>query len=270
MQKFTIFTFILTVIVVVVVAEMFVNDYLPGLKDVPGQAGVMELDLPEGLDISDGGQANVLGADIDYSKIAGSELVYEEVALDDVLPEPTEIETVELNEPSSLPLYPTPTSSSDIPDFEDDNFVSFSQNVLLRDDQIKSAGFVGAYLEQEPHDGFLFKSIYIDDLYDVEVTKNVIKSNDALFAKVYVFQVGPLSSLHEVYEVLRVRGSEGLDVEVNETNDFGDGSFFMNDSRRSNVAFLTVKIGASIYGFSYPKEYHSQIKNLITLLDLEF
>ena len=67
-----------------------------------------------------------------------------------------------------------------------------------------------------------------------------------------------------------MRGAEGLDVTVNETNEFAQGSFYLNDVRRSEVAFLAVRVGSMIYGFSYPKEYHSQVKNLVTLLDLEF
>ena len=107
-------------------------------------------------------------------------------------------------------------------------------------------------------------------MYDVEVTKVAIKTDNTLFAKVYVFQVGGLSSVSEVYEVLKIRGTEGLDIEINETNDYADESFYMNDMRRPDVAFLTVRVGAILYGFSYPKDYHPQISNLVQLLDAEF
>jgi hypothetical protein len=43
----------------------------------------------------------------------------------------------------------------------------------------------------------------------------------------------------------------------------------MNDTKRPGTAFLTVKLGNLIYGFSYPKEYHPQVKNLIKLLEWE-
>ncbi len=282
MRKFTAFTLLLTVIVVVVLAEFFINDYLPELKNKTSDK--LELSLPNELDLNKSLQSNVLGADVDYSKI-------NDITNSDSIPLPTEdlynIEIPLNGDSTTLPLDPTDTALSEllpipntisensentdtVTDFEDDNFTSFSQNVFIREDQIKSAGFTGAYLEDEPYDGYLYKTIYIDDLKDLEVSKTAIRTSDSLLAKVYVFQVGGLTSVSEIYEVLKMRASEGLDIEINETNDFGSASFYMNDSRRSDTAFLTVKIGSLLYGFSYPKEYHAQIKNLITLLDLEF
>lgn len=236
MRKFTIFTVILTVIIIVVVAEVFVNDYLPGLvRTKTPVEDDLELTLPEGL------SANILGADVDYSKIPDLE-VPEELAL--------------------LPVEAT--------DFEDESFAATVPSVLIREDQIRSAGFPNAILESEPNDGFLYKTIYVNDLYDVEISKYAVKTHDSLLGKIYTFSVGAFSDTYQVYEVLKSRAAEGLDIVVNENNEFGQGSFYMNDSRRSNVAFLTVRIGSLIYGFSYPKEYHAQIKNIVTLLDLEF
>jgi hypothetical protein len=280
MKRFTVFTVILTVIIVVVLSEVVVNDYLPRFAKDPTSADNMALDLPETLDLSSG-TANVLGSDVDFSKIPDSnypDMAYEEISLNDsayLLPVPEETAGDIVFEDSYLevPADPTPTyvaDESDIADFEDDSFVPVSTNVYLREDMIKSAGFVGGYLEGENHNGYLYKTIYLDDLPDVEIQKYAIRTEESLFAKVYVFKVGGLSSVSEVYEVLKMRATDGLDIEVNETADYGDEAFYMNDNRRSEVAFLTVRMGAVLYGFSYPKDYHSQIKNLITLIDYEF
>lgn len=273
MRRFTVFTVLLTVVIVVVLAEMLVNDYLPKFrKDAVGTENGMTLDLPNDIDLS-GGQANVLGSDVDFSKIPDSnypDIEYEEVTLDIDSDDLLDISDDALLE---IPADITPTyvaTESDVSDFEDENFVTFSANVFIREDMIKSAGFADAYLESEPHNGYLYKTIYLDDLPDVEVTKYAIRDEESLFAKVYVFQVGGLSSVSEIYEVLKIRATEALDVVVNENNEFGDESFYMNDNRRQGVAFLTVRFGAVLYGFSYPKDYHSQIKNLATLIDYEF
>ena len=273
MRKFTIFTFILTIIIVVVGAEMLVNDYLPKLKT---SVTDLELTLPESLSISDTGSTDVmgngltnqLGSDIDYSGIINDEYEVEEVSLgEDESIEDTDYLPVD----EDIDIFGSSSVSySDIADFEDENFVDYSVNVYLREDQVRSAGFANAYLEQESTDGYLYKTIYIDDLYDVEVSKTVVRSNESLFVKVYVFTVGPNSAVDEVYQVLKIRAAEGLDVEVNETDEYGDGSFYMNDVRRGSVVFLTIRMGELIYGFSYPKEYHSQVMNLIALIDMEF
>lgn len=271
MRKFTAFTLLLTVIIVVVLAEFLINDYLPELKTKNESGDDLQLTLPESLDLNKSTQTSILGADVDYSKISDNMTIPSDIP-SEILPEnldaiPLPLPTEEFSD-IEIPL--NGESADGVSDFEDENFTSFSQNVFIREDQIKSAGFTGAYLEDEPYDGYLFKTIYIDDLKDLEVSKTAIRTSDSLLAKVYVFQVGGLTSVSEIYEVLKMRASEGLDIEINETNEFGNASFYMNDSRRQDTTFLTVKIGSILYGFSYPKEYHPQMKNLITLLDLEF
>lgn len=269
MRKFTVFTVILTVVVVVMSSEIFVDKYLPNSKKPQvDDSSSMALNLPDKLDISDATQTNVLGADIDYSEIQNDsslDVGYEAVEV------PLDISQDVTITPDTLSNDVLLQDDNDPNDFESQSFASSpSTSVLIREDQVRSAGFASAYLETEAHNGFLYKTIYIDDIEDVTVTKTAIKSGDTLLVKVYVFQIGTINSVDQVYEILKLRGSEGLNTEVNETNEYGNGSFFINDSQRQNVAFLTVKIGALIYGFSYPKEYHAQVKNLVALLDIEF
>lgn len=266
MRKFTIFTFILTVLVVVVVAELFINNYLPSLvrTKTPTQQANMELTLPDKLNVSNMGGANVLGADVDYSKIPNPEPVAAVVV---------DPETIPALPVDSLPaLDPTvATPAPVVSDFENENFAAPApKSVSLREDHIRSAGFANSTLSTETGDGYLYKTIYVADLTDVELSKYLVKTGDTLLAKVYVLQIGALSDPYAVYEVLKSRAADALNIKVNETNQFAQASFYMNDSKRPDAVFLTVRIGSSIYGFSYPKEYHAQIKNLILLLDKEF
>ncbi|MEK7126491.1 MAG: hypothetical protein AAB848_00135, partial [Patescibacteria group bacterium] len=81
MKKFTVFTLILTVIVVVVVSEMFVNDYLPTLgggEDKNSSGENMEVNLPETLDLSKSMETSVLG---DTKNRLGADVVSEEEAV---------------------------------------------------------------------------------------------------------------------------------------------------------------------------------------------
>lgn len=275
MRKFTVFTVILTIIIIVVVAEIVLNEYLPSIEG----EGELTFDLPGSLDLSRSIETNVLGND-GLSNYLGADYEGGDVAPDVpaiISPEPVEPldagelkypTTLETGEPKNAEIAPTPATSG-IKDFEDTNFAAPTTSVYLRDDHIKSAGFVGAYLESEQNDGQLFKSIFIEDLYDVEVTKTLIRTTDQLLAKVYVFKMGIAADINEVYNLLKLRASEGNTTEVNETNEFGLSSFYMNDSMRTGTAFLTVRIGGLIYAFSYPKDYHAQVKNLIQLLSWE-
>lgn len=291
MQKFTVFTVILTILVVVVAAETFVNKYLPALSDsdeVVSEdiASTGQYTLPSELDLSSTIQGNVLGA----SDLGTSDLHVDDSVLGVTQPldttqplgetQPTQsvnspqqntyysnnFEFLELEEPELLDV--SNDGYFDIEEFSS-SFDQSTTNVFLRDDQIANSGFVGSYLEPDSYDGFLYKTINIGDLYGVSVSKYVITNGTTSYAKIYILISEDVSNLDAVYDVLKVRASEGLEVELNETNQYGSASFFMNDSRRESVAFLTCRIGSRIYGFSYPKQYHPQIRNLVSILMLD-
>lgn len=251
MRKFTVFTVLLTVVVVVVAGQILVDEYLPNFgKDVSGEISVI---LPDSVSVEGG--RTFFGADLEKD----GEITFED----------------DFNEvPASSPQEPSSRSPGEPVDFEDlSQVASYSGgivgNMSLREEQIKSAGFVGGYIEPEDHDNLLFKTVSVDDIDDVKMEKFAIRTADRFLAKVYVFRVGISTNVRDVYQLLKFKASQGIGVQINETNEFGISSFYMNDSRRTGVAFLTVRIGSAIYSFSYPHEYHSQIKNLIKLLEWE-
>lgn len=286
MQKFAIFTIILTMVVVVVVSEIVVNDYLPSLDNEQTAGEDLTLTLPQTLDLSksiatntlnSGGLNNYLGADVEPGSAgAGVENLN---ATDDGGDGFKEIKLIDESDdfgqsyedlPDSLPVSNSVAISEPVlSDFEDaatNNVVLRSPSVYLREEQLRSAGFATAYLQDDVNDGMMYKTIKTDDLADVSLNKTLVKTDNELLAKVYVVSVGINSNINDVYEILKTRAASGLGATVNETNQYGLASFFINDSGRPNTAFLTVRIGGLIYGFSYPKEYHPQIKNLVQLL----
>lgn len=284
MKKFTIFTIILTVIVVVVFSEVIVNEYLPNVfGSETGNDGDLKLSLPASLDAKKSISTNVLGSDLgnylgsDSEENAGESIVDADDKSPEFLDPNAFSDEGGLDENSFKNAIPAEKSVDGVKnaddsyakDFEDESFVSTTNNIHLRNEQLKSAGFVDTYLENEAFDGRLFKTILIDDLNDAEVTKTLIRNKDALLVKVYIFKIALNANVNEVYELLKLRASQGLNIRLNETNEFGLASFYMNDPTRSDTAFLTVRIAGFIYSFSYPKAYHSQIKNLIKLIEWE-
>ncbi len=256
MRKFTIFTILLTIVVIVVMGQILVDEYLPNLgKDASGELSVL---LPDSLRVDREGSQVFFGSDLVKDD--------ENKEFEDYVPS---------FETQPVAAEPSPTQSSGPSDFEDLSYAAQVQSsnplgsVLLRDEQIKSAGFVGGYIEPEDHEGLLFKTVAVDDLDDVKMDKFSIRTEAQFLAKVYVFRVGISTNVRDVYHLLKSKSSQGVGVQINDTNEFGVSSFYMNDSRRTGVAFLTVRIGGLIYAFSYPHEYHSQIKNLIQLLEWE-
>jgi len=278
MKKFTVFTVLLTIVIVVVAAETFVNKYLPAVSEdsavVQGQEQT-GYNLPSELDLSAAMQSNVLGADSageatdgvvggSTGESAGSGV--QSGSLDFL----TELEIPTLDGASGEASSSASGSGVfDIEDFSSSYEHAEGQGEYLRNDQIVNSGFVGAYMTEEGPDGLLYKSINIGDLVGVSSKKYSITNGTTTFAKVYVVIVDNPLQVGGVYDVLKVRAAEGVDIEINETNQFGSASFYMNDLRRDSVAFLTVRVGSRIYGFSYPKQYHPQIKNLVSILMLD-
>jgi hypothetical protein len=265
MKKFTVFTILFTVVVVVIAAETFVNKYLPSLSDgTAGTEATDEYPLPDELDLSAAIQSNVMGAaDVGTEPVVAAPIetpaVTPEVSEDDFLPE----------QPLTPTFLETPDGIySDIEDFSSTETATIPTNVYLTPDHVSKSGFVDASIESETFDGFLYKTVNIGDLYGVKSEKYAIKNTSTSFAKVYVVIPDDPKNIDEIYRVIKTRAADGLEIEVNETNDYGMASFFMNDARRPNVAFLTVKINSLVYGFSYPKQYHPQIKALVSNLML--
>lgn len=289
MKKFTIFTIILTIVVVVVLVELMGKDNkVASLAAEQASENGMKLTLPTSLDTKKSIATSVLGSDGSDSGDLTNKLGADNTVVADTDPITTPViipiqdesgaidttANLDFLDPNSfedptIQLPSQPTNTSGVKDFEDESPVTTLKNIYLRDEQIKSAGFSGGYLESEPLDGRLFKTIDISDLKDVEVTKTDIRSTDEILAKVYIFKIGIGSSVGEIYQTIKLKASQGLNISLNETNEFGSASFFMNDPVRSDTVFLTVRIAGFVYAFSYPKTYHSQIKNLIQLIGWE-
>ncbi len=316
MKKFTIFTVILTIIIVVVVADILVNDYLPNLTN-SYEDNELKLDLPDSLNIPKNIQVSTITRDQESDEEDKKDTIPDEKIAKNVTEEEPESETestilanrnllgadvVSFQQPVATNITDIVSNFSfggdnvieeeeknntenllenktdnviekrddGLVDFESFNFVSNKIDVYLREEHIRSAGFANSFLEKENFDGKLFKTVDIRDINYIDIDQYLIRTEDTMLAKVYIFKIDFNSNINEVYENLKIKASNVIDTHINETNEFGKGSFYTNDGRRPSVAFLTIKIGEVIYSFSYPKDYHSQIKNLIQLLQWEF
>ncbi len=71
----------------------------------------------------------------------------------------------------------------------------------------------------------------------------------------------------QLYILLQNKTKTYIDLTLNETNAYGDRSFYVNHAKKPDEAFLTVKIGKNLYSFAYVKVYHPQVKKLIEILN---
>jgi hypothetical protein len=217
MNKFTIFTIILAVSVITVMADLVIRDYF-GASTEFGESEASVIREPEP----------------NYAVIP-------DIAPEPAAPEPATPEPV-ATEPVAIPPSATVTLA-----------------------KIREAGFTGNFMEKH-FEGKLFQLL--------DITKNPV---DAIGFYEISQDVGPIASVTEIalrdeiralqlYSLLQNKTKPYIDLTLNETNAYGDRSFYINHAKKQGEAFLTVKIGRMIYGFAYVKFYHPEVKKLIQLL----
>jgi hypothetical protein len=214
MSKFTIFTLFLSATIVVIVAELLVNEYIkyPGLqKQVT--ASVFHSQAPSATAGSSSATAQI-GASVGTSAPEGTATI---------------------------------------------GNISFS---LIND-----AGFKDISLQRVPFNGILFEIIDLRDFNSVPiVTQNLLQNNRIKVGTFYEFAAGSRLLSREVYQLLKDKAGKVIGASVNETNSFGDGSFYVNPVDHPDSVFLVVKSGDSVYSLAYLKDLHPQVKNLLAKL----
>lgn len=142
---------------------------------------------------------------------------------------------------------------------------------------LKAAGLNEFVLEKRPLEGKVFDLIGPEEVPAAGVEKSVIKAdklNNGLkeqIIDVWTFKVDNKEMADEVYQLLKARFFEDPDVIVNETNQIGLKSFYINFTDEKNadkldLAFLVVKTNGDVYALSYQRESHDLIKALFKLL----
>lgn len=134
-------------------------------------------------------------------------------------------------------------------------------------DMVGQAGFQNVTLQRIPFNGIMFERIDLRDFKSVPVVKqNLLQNNKTIIATFYEFHAKTEPLADEIFSFIKDRAAGPIEAEINETNDYGSGSFFINYSDKKNNAFLIVKTGTSVYAYSYPKGSHSLIESLIKLI----
>lgn len=132
---------------------------------------------------------------------------------------------------------------------------------------VQEAGFSAVTLQRVPFNGSIFDKIDISDRISMPVLQqNLLKNNVARDATFYEFSLKSHTLAQEIYALLKQKGSNQIGASVNETNGFGEKSFYVNFLDYPERAFLVVKKGGNVYSLSYVKIYHPFIQKLIQLL----
>lgn len=204
MNKFTIFTLFLSSIIVMIVAEIMVNEYLHAPID---------------------GSANVFQAQ---------------------------------QAPASQQAAPQKAGATQ---------ASTASSGSLTPAVLQKAGLQNYSLQSVPYAGKLLDLVAFKDLnfipsYESHLTKNQV----ARVASFYEFNPGSAQSAKEFYDLVKQKCAAEIGVILNETNGFGEGSFYVNYFEYPDKVFLVFRKGTKIFAFTYSKEIHGEMTKLIGLL----
>lgn len=207
MHKFTIFSIIFSFMVILVVAELVVNDYLN-----------KEITPPKSLEM---GQANIL--------------VDEDAVITETEPE------VVGSEAAALPGF------------------QVTQELLAKSE------FTEPVFRAVEFNGKYFQLIDVSD-FAKGVKKANIFENQRFAGAIYENHLANAEAAYEFYQLLQAEGQKSIENQINETNAYGDNSFYVNNRNKNATAFLVIKLEKSVFAFEYPHRSHSKIKALINNL----
>lgn len=138
-------------------------------------------------------------------------------------------------------------------------------SAIVTADKIKQAGFTGEFVEQH-FNGKIFQLLDITKIpvdaigfYEIRQEGNPVVSVAEIAFRDEIRAL-------QMYVLLQNKTKPYIDLSLNETNAYGDRSFYINHAKKTEEAFLTVKIGKMIYSFAYVKPLHPEIKKLVQLL----
>ena len=235
MSKFTIFTIILSISAITIMADLIMRDY--AAKDV--QTSIVTSDSEPAAPIAAASAVNVPTSSAPVT----------------ITPAPTapaQTAPVAVTPPPA-PVVPTPPVA-----------IAASRPTVTGT-IIQQAGFLGDFQEQ-PFSGKLYELLDITKTPIESVGFYQITDNGVTIASVTEIALRDEIRALQMYSLLQNKTKPYIDLTLNETNAYGDHSFYVNHAKKPDEAFLTVKIGRMIYGFAYVKSYHPQLKKLISLL----
>lgn len=246
MGKSNLFTLFVTVIIVVIVAEVLVNDY-----GTFGDGGTNVLSAgEEGEEVNEDTEPSHDWS-ITFDELAGEES--EDEGLDENTDIAFDLGDFEATDEADAPVLEESVTSTEAE-------ISFGL--------IGLSGFQNVTLQRVPFSGILFERVDLREFQSVEVVhQNLLQDNKEKIAMMYEFHGDSDLLSNEIYLYIKDKAQSGLNVGVNETDDYGDGSFYVNYADIPDRAFLVVKIRESVYALTYEKRLHSFIESLLGYLN---
>lgn len=151
---------------------------------------------------------------------------------------------------------------TDIILLEDD--ISTAPESAFTTELLLAAGLKEPVLNTDPYKGLIYGFWYLeDDFSDFTVLTHTVFEGTTYVGTVYETQTSNSIETFDAYQTLRGFAEISEDGELNETNAYGEASFYFNHSTKTNTVFLTVQSKNTIFSFEYNPAYHAIIRTLL-------
>ncbi len=235
MSKFAVFTMILSISVITITADLLIHKY-----------------------IAEAGQTSVLGG------AQNSPVLDDGTTSDPFTPEvpkyntsdKTQVDSTETTTPPATTTLPTPPTTP---------VVKAPSKPVVTNEMVKQAGFTGT-LQEKLFLGKLYQLLDISQFPVQSIGNYQLNENGVAAITITEITLPDEIQALSLYSLLQNKTKTYIDLSLNQTNAYGDRSFYINHSKKKDEAFLTVKIKNRLYGFAYVKFYHPEVQKLLLLL----
>ncbi len=137
----------------------------------------------------------------------------------------------------------------------------------LTGEDFSVAGFENPVLKDAVFDGNIFSFLTFSDQSEAFVYQWNFFDGETFVGSVYEVEYNSETGGFQGYLTLRDRASQLLDLgDVNESNTYGDASFYFNHKAKTKTVHLVLRKGGTIYAFQYAYSNHDKMKNLFELI----
>ena len=119
---------------------------------------------------------------------------------------------------------------------------------------------------ESDYPGKLFTLIDTEDLDARSIQYGVFTVNDTVIGSSYEMQFKTELDAEKAYRTLIVRGNNLQGIEANETNQFGERSFYLNNPVKVGEVFVVFQQDNLIYAFGYSNTLHEKFKAFFGVL----
>ncbi|HCW32915.1 MAG: hypothetical protein UT55_C0035G0008 [Candidatus Peregrinibacteria bacterium GW2011_GWE2_39_6] len=236
MHKFTIFTIIFSVTVIFIMADLIINDYWG--KDFANENQLQgDAEIPTAFTQTTTAITNETTLPLEGNPT-------------DNTPSNSELEKMDqiaTNTTLDATNTPNPAPSAQI------------TTTLLQNLNITSPR-----LETDNYEGLIYGFWDTQKAFNsYTILRHKIFSEDNYLSTIYEIQTLNEIETFSAYQILYDLAQNSATGTINETNSYGNASFYFNHSTKTNTVFLTFQTKNTIYALEYAPNYHSSMRELI-------